>query len=139
MKAYAIPGSSRCIVKLLDKYLDKLPLDAQYVYMWPLDKITNSPTIPWYTKQRMGYNTLEGFIPKFFAASGLKGLHTNHSLRTTSITRMFKADVPEKIVAEWKVRTQKFESTSYVWTHVTFTEAGYRGCNNIGWTLFIQW
>ena len=48
----------------------------------------------------MGYNTLEGFIPKFFAASGLEGLHTNHSLRTTSITRMFKADVPEKIVAE---------------------------------------
>ena len=48
----------------------------------------------------MEYNTLEGFIPKLFAASGLEGLHTNHSIRAISITRMFKADVPEKIVAE---------------------------------------
>ena len=39
-------------------------------------------------------------IPQLFAASGLEGLYTNHSLRATSITRMFKADVPEKIIAE---------------------------------------
>ena len=61
MKVYAIPGSSRCLVKLLDKYLEKLPLDAQYVYMRPLDKIPTIPTKPWYTKQRVGYNTLKGF------------------------------------------------------------------------------
>ena len=99
-KVYAIPGSSRCIVKLLDKYLEKLPLDVQYMYMRPLDEISNSPTKPWYTKQRVGYNTLKGFIAKLFAASGLKGFHTNHSLRATSITRIFKADVPEKIRTE---------------------------------------
>ena len=81
-----------------------MELDAQYVYMRPLDKIPTSPTKPWYTKQRVGYNTLKGFIPKFFAASGLEGLHTNHSLKATSITRMFKADIPEKDHS-WKVRT----------------------------------
>ena len=73
-------------------------MDAQYAYLRPLDKILNSPTNLWYTKQRMGYNTLKRFIPKFFAASRLEELHTNHSLRTTSITRMFRADVPEKII-----------------------------------------
>ena len=109
VKVYAIPGSSRCLVKLLDKYLEKLPLDAQYVYMRPLDKIPTSPKKPWYTKQRVGYNTLKGFIPKLFATSGLEGLHTNHSLRATSITRMFKADVPEKIIAEKS--GQNFESS----------------------------
>ena len=40
------------------------------------------------------YNTLKG----------IEGLHTklltNYSLRATYITRMFKADVPEKIIAE---------------------------------------
>ena len=100
MKFYAIPGSSRCIVKLSDKYLENLPLDAQYVYMRPLDKTPNSPIKRWYTKQRVGYNTLKGFIPKLFAASGLEELHTNHSLRATSITTMFKADGSEKIIAE---------------------------------------
>lgn len=84
----------------MDKYLEKLPPDAQYLYMRPLDKIPDSPTKPWYTKQRVGYNTLKGIIPKLFASSGLEGLYTNHSLRATSITRMFKADVPEKIIAE---------------------------------------
>ena len=74
VKVYAIPGSSRYIVKLLDKYLEKLPMDAQYAYLRPLDKILNSPTKLWYTKQRMGYNALKRFIPTFFAASGLEGL-----------------------------------------------------------------
>ena len=68
--------------------------------MRPLDKIPDTLTKPWYTKQRVGYNTLKGFIPKLFATSGLEGIHTNHSLRATSITRMFKADISEKIIAE---------------------------------------
>ena len=102
VKVYALPGNFRCMVRLLDKYLQKLPPDAEYVYMRPMDKIplANSPTNSWYTKQRVGYNTLKGFISKLFAASGLEGLYTNHSLRATSITRMFKTDVPEKIIAE---------------------------------------
>ena len=99
VKVYALPGSSRCMIRLLDKYLERPPPDAEYVYMRPLDKIPNLKQ-PWYTKQRVGYNTLKGFIPKLFATSGLEGLYTNHSLRATSITRMFKADVPEKIIAE---------------------------------------
>ena len=72
-----------------------------WINIWkgPLDKIPKLKQ-PWYTKQRVGYNTLKGFIPKLFATSGLEGLYTNHSLRATSITRMFKADVPEKIIAE---------------------------------------
>ena len=81
----------------LDEYLEKLPLDAQYVYMRPLDKILNSPTKSWNTKQRVGYNTLKGFIPKLFAANGLGGLHTNYSLRATSIARIFKAECQKSI------------------------------------------
>ena len=44
VKVYAMPGNSRCMVKLLDKYLEKLPADTQYVYMRPLDKIPDTPT-----------------------------------------------------------------------------------------------
>ena len=38
----------------MDKYLERLPPDAEYVYMRPLDKIPNLKQ-PWYTKQRVGY------------------------------------------------------------------------------------
>ena len=68
------------------KIFRKPPPDTQYVYMRPLDKIPDTPTKPWYTKQRVGYNTLKGFISKLFATSGLEGVYTNHSLRATSIT-----------------------------------------------------
>ena len=64
VKVYALPDSPRCLVKLLDKYLEKLPPGAQYIYMRPLDKIPTDPTKPWYTKQRVGYNMLKGFVPK---------------------------------------------------------------------------
>ena len=64
VKVFAMPGSSRCMVKLLDIYLEKLPADTRYVYMRPLNKIPDTPAKPWYTKQRVGYNTLKGFIPK---------------------------------------------------------------------------
>ena len=138
VKVHAIPGCFRCLVKLLDKYLEKLPLDAQYVYMRPLDKIQTSPTKPWYTKQRVGYNTIKGFILKLFATSGLEGLHTNHSLRATSITRMFKADVPEKIIAEKSGHKslkalRMYERTSSMQeqaTGVAILEGGQFSCSN---------
>ena len=183
IKVYTLPGSSRC----MDKYLERLPPDAEYVYMRPLDKIPNLKQ-PWYTKQRVGYtvepvyygylgtnqkcpdyqgvrfsrsvymmiyhlgpqlgmwimqvstfssvlinrfhcNTLKGFIPKLFATSGLEGLCTSHSLQATSITRMFKTDVPEKIIAE---SGYKSLSISYVRTHFISPGRGYRSCDNDG-------
>ena len=61
VKVDALPDSCRCMIRLLDKYLQKLPPDAEYMYMRPLDKVPNNPTNPWYTKQRVGYNTFKGF------------------------------------------------------------------------------
>ena len=116
----------------MDKYLEKLPLDAQYLYMRPLDKIPTTPTKPWYTKQRVGYNTLIAFILKLFAGS-----QTNHLLRATSITRMFKVNAPEMITAEMSgdksLKTLRmYEHTSFMQekaTGVVILEGGQFSCS----------
>ena len=39
-------------------------------------------------------------IPKIFEKAGLQNKYSNHSLRVTSITRMFNAGITEKVMAE---------------------------------------
>lgn len=98
--AYAVPGDPRCLVKLLDIYISRLPPDAKYLYMRPLMSVPSNPCKPWYTKQRVGINTIKGMIPKIFENAGLSDKYSNHFLRATSITRMFNAGITEKVIAE---------------------------------------
>ena len=98
--AYALPGDPRCLVKLLDTYISRLPPGAKYFYMRPLINVPSDPSKSWYTKQRVGINTIKGMIPKIFEKAGLQEKYSNHSLRATSITRMFNAGITEKVIAE---------------------------------------
>ena len=100
VKVYALVDNPRCLVKLLDQYLERLPADAPYLYMRPLEQIPRDSKKPWYTRQRVGFNTLKGFVNKIFSGTGVECDYTNHSLRATAITRMFTSKVPEKIIAE---------------------------------------
>ena len=43
---------------------------------------------------------MKGMIPKIFEKAGLQNKYSNHSLRATSITRMFNAGITEKVIAE---------------------------------------
>ena len=100
VRVYAVPGDLRCLVKLLDMYINRLPPDAKYLYMRPLMTVPKDPSKPWYTKQRVGINTIKGMIPKIFEKAGLQDKYSNHSLHATSITRMFNAGITEKVIAE---------------------------------------
>ena len=42
VRAYAMPGNERCLVKLLDLYLPMLPLDSPYFYMQGLEKFPSN-------------------------------------------------------------------------------------------------
>ena len=55
---------------------------------------------PWYTRQRVGVNTIKQFLPKICSSIGTNAKYTNHSLRATAITRMFNGSIPEKVIAE---------------------------------------
>ena len=97
VRAYALPGNERCIVRLLDRYLSILPPDCAYFYMRPLDKFPSESAV---TKQRVGVNVLKSILPEICEKSGIGVHYTNHSLRATAITRMFNCGVPEKVIAE---------------------------------------
>ena len=96
VRAYAIPGSECCLVKLLDFYMPLLPSDSPYFYMQGLENFPSDSSKFAYKKQRVGVNTLKNMLPDLSQKSGIGVHYTNHSLRATSLTRMFNNGLPEK-------------------------------------------
>ena len=45
VRAYAIRGTKRCLVKLLDYYLSLLPPDSPYFYMQGLEKFPSNSCV----------------------------------------------------------------------------------------------
>ena len=101
---YACPtAGDRCHVRLLDLYLQKLPSEAiekDVFYVRPLDKIPSDPSSPWYTSVPVGRNTLDKKVNVMCRNAGLEGHKTNHSLRATGATEMYRGNVPEKLIQE---------------------------------------
>ena len=100
VRAYAIPGNERCIVKLLDTYLPLLPPNSPHFYMRALERFPSDPNKFCMANQRVGVNMLKNILSKLSEKAGLEAHYTNHSLRATAITRMFNAGIPEKVIAE---------------------------------------
>ena len=99
VRVYAKPGSERCVIRLLDFYISKLPQHFPAFYCRALDKPPNDTCRTWYCKSRIGINTLKNIMPKLSEEAGLDVHYTNHSLRATAVTRMYANGVPEKIIA----------------------------------------
>ena len=101
---YSVPeAGERCPVKILDKYISRLPQDAlleDIFYLRPLEKFSEEGNKPWYTCVPLGKNTLQAMVKNMCTEAGIQGNKTNHSLRATGATELFKRGVPEKIVQE---------------------------------------
>ena len=100
VRAYAQPGSNRCIVKLLDTYMALLPPGSPVFYLRALNEFPSEPNKSCFVNQRVGVNWLRNILPDLSQKSGCGVRYTNHSLRATAITRMFNSGVPEKLIAE---------------------------------------
>ena len=64
--------SERCVVKLLDIYLDHIPENPIAFYLQPLDGVDTTVKKGWYRNQRVGINNLKTFLPKLSEATRLK-------------------------------------------------------------------
>ena len=64
VSAYAQPGSKRCPVKILDKYLSKLPSGAVPFYMQPLVSVPADPKKPWFKNVPVCVNPLHCMMSK---------------------------------------------------------------------------
>ena len=94
----------KCYIFVLWFYLKKLPpkivKDSSSTFYWkPKDVTPMCDEVPWFTLQVLGRNTLGSMVKKMFEQIGVEG-KTNHSLRATGATRLFKAKVPEKLIKE---------------------------------------
>ena len=84
----------------LQKLAPKILEDPESVFYWkPRDVVPASDTIPWFTLQVIGRNVLSSVVKRMFREVGIEG-KTNHSLRATGATRLFEANVPEKLIKE---------------------------------------
>ena len=114
---YATNDGERCHVYLLRLYISKLPESAiqrDIFYMKPKQAIPARASDPWYTNQPMGHNSLETFLKDILKAAGIDCTNkSNHSLRATSISRMYRKDVPDKLIMERSGHLSKEGLMSY--------------------------
>ena len=91
---------SRCHVKLLDWYIEKLPAAAKSkdaFYYTALRKKPEDPSMPWFSAVPVGWNKLDRMVKDIFLDAGIEG-KTNHSLRVAGATRMYNQGIQEKTI-----------------------------------------
>ena len=93
----------KCPVHLLDLYISKLPEEAKkndLFYVRPLEKKPIDPGKPWYSAVPLGKHTLQQKVKRMCAEAGVGGHKSNHSLRATGATELYKRGAPEKLIQE---------------------------------------
>lgn len=94
----------KCHVFLLELYVSKLPesaLQRDIFYMKAKSCIPDSLGDPWYTDMPLGHNTLGKMLKEILKEGGINAENkSNHSLRSTAISRMYENKVPEKLIME---------------------------------------
>ena len=96
---YAITDLDRCPVRLLLTYLSKLPKDCKChaLYMQPHHKFTPES---WYLDRPVGAKRLCETIKDICTEAGFPGYFTNHSLRSTSVTKLYRGHFDEQLIQE---------------------------------------
>ena len=95
---YANPeAGDRCHVKILDLYFNRLSEEAKknIFYTRPVPTLPKNPYDPWYCAVPYGKNKLSSMFKEMCIEAGI-GHKTNHSLRATGASELFKEGVPEK-------------------------------------------
>jgi hypothetical protein len=99
--AYAnTQNPERCIVRLYETYMlhcPQFPRQTDAFYLKPLAKASGDV---WYAKQCVGRHKLASVVADICRKGGLSGFRTNHSLRSTSATRMYDAGIDEQLICE---------------------------------------
>ena len=101
---YASPSlGEKCFVSLFELYIGKLPEEAKEsgtFYCKPKLKFKSDDTT-WYYKTPVGHNILSSKLKSMFVKAKLNtdGVH-NHSLRATSLSRMYERGVAEKSIMD---------------------------------------
>ena len=103
---YPNENTVRCPVRLVDKYVSLFPPcrvnKKPNFYLRSLEKYTPAQ---WYGEQVVRLNTLRATMKEIAKEAKLEGFITNHSLRRTGTTRLFRGGVDRKLVKEFSGHT----------------------------------
>ena len=94
-------AKERCPVYVLDRYISKLPKEAEQknlCYCRTLSSVPKLPDNPWYTAVPIGRNMLQTMVHDMCEDAGIKGRKTNSSLQVSGDTGLSAAGVPERII-----------------------------------------
>ena len=96
---YPIENQERCPVRIILKYLSLIPKNrkSQAFYLQALKHYT---PIVWFKDKALGINRLRDTVKETCKTAGLPGFYTNHSLRSTSATTMYRNDIDEQLIQE---------------------------------------
>ena len=89
-KKFERPGSKRCPVKLISKYLRHLNPESSNLFERPrcLCKSFNPAKDElWFCLVPMGHNSLEDMLRGMASRAGIQPYLTNHSIRATTVRR----------------------------------------------------
>ena len=96
---YPSSDETRCPVRLVGKYLSLCPEGTKRsnFYLQGLQKPTPKR---WYSNQVVGQQKISKVVKTMMKEANIEGFFTNHSLRRTGGTRLFRAGVDRKLVKE---------------------------------------
>ena len=96
---YPTNDEGHCPVHIILRYLSMLPKESSCTsfYLQPHKKF--SPGM-WYLNRPVGANKLRECIKEMCTKAGIPGFFTNHSLRSTAATRMYRSDIDEQLIME---------------------------------------
>ncbi|XP_041379334.1 uncharacterized protein LOC121391954 [Gigantopelta aegis] len=101
VRAYDNPSNpSRCYVRLFTKYKKYCQTVAQKCDAFYFTPLKNVKKDAWFSSIPVGHNTLQATVKRLCEAAGITGRKTNHSLRATSATRLFQANIDEQLICE---------------------------------------
>ena len=88
-----------CPIAILCKYLSVLPTSCvtKALYLQPKK---NYMSRVWYLDRPVGVNTLRNTVKDLCQKAGIPRFRTNHSLRSSSVTRIYGGGIPEQVIQE---------------------------------------
>ena len=94
-KVFERPGSKRCPVKLISKYLRHLNPDSSNLFQRPRSPCKSfnpAKDEVWFCSVPLGHNTLENMLRGMTSRAGIQPYLTNHSIRATTVTVLSAAN-----------------------------------------------
>ena len=98
-----LDNPDRCIVALFHKYVNLRPQsdadNALYLRALPKPRIDGDTEV-WYSRKRIGINVLSKTVARLCDKAGVTGFKSNHSLRATAASRLYRSGMDEQQICE---------------------------------------